>query len=323
MELCPEEDGKHFTRLTQQSLYYLGEESIKHKCLSIEEEEGTADASYSLKTLLSAKVLNVAVTTQDPQTGKKRAEEYKTEGPVAVMVSTTSPEIEPELESRTLVISVDESEKQTSNIQAEQKQARTLKGQTVQAKREAVKKKHANAQRMLESGLTIVNNYAPQLTFPVQRLRYRRTHSHYLDLIDVIAFLRQKQKVQRICEHIGPYIEVEKKDIALANEIFIQIMGQTLSELKTTTVEVLEKIILLCKEKGGKEFSRRELREFSHYSNTHLHRQLKLLEELEYIAAVSGVNGSKYVYQLIYEGEFKKQEKFVPFLKQESELKDA
>ena len=114
MDLCPEEEGKHFTRLTQQSLYYLGEDSIKHKCLSIEEEEGSSEASYSLKTLLSAKVLNVATTTQDPQTGKKKAEEYRTEGPVAVMVSTTSPEIEPELESRTIVISVDESIKQTT-----------------------------------------------------------------------------------------------------------------------------------------------------------------------------------------------------------------
>jgi hypothetical protein len=36
LEFCPETEAKHFTRLTQQSLYYLGEDTLKHKFLSIE-----------------------------------------------------------------------------------------------------------------------------------------------------------------------------------------------------------------------------------------------------------------------------------------------
>jgi DNA primase len=323
MDFCPDEDGKHFTRLTQQSLYYLGEDSIKHKCLSIEEEEGSSEASYSLKTLLSAKVLNVATTTQDPQTGKKKAEEYKTEGPVSVMVSTTSPEIEPEFESRTLVISVDESRKQTSSIQSQQKQSRTLNGQTICANHEAIKQKHHNAQRLLESGLVIVNNYAPQLTFPSQRLRFRRTHAHYLDLIDTVAFLRQKQKV--VTEHsgLGRYIEVEKEDIRFANAIFIQVMGQSLNELKSTTAEVLQKLIDFSEEHGRVIFQRREIREYGNYTNSHLHRQLNVLEELEYITSISGTNGSKYTYKLLYDKTISLDNQFIPSIKPADELTDV
>ena len=308
MELCPDEDGKHFTRLTQQSLYYLGEESIKHKCLSIEEEEGSSEASYSLKVLLSAKVLNVVTTTQDPQTGRKRADEYKTEGPVAVMVSTTSPEIEPELESRVLVISVDESQAQTRQIQAQQRESRTLAGQEIEAKREAIKAKHHNAQRLLETNLTIVNNFAPTLTFPTQRLRFRRTHAHYLDLIETVAFLRQKQKTIKPHPSLERYIEVDETDLAIAKKIFDQILGQALAELKPSTKEVLNKITEFCQKEERKTFQRREIRSHGNYTHTHLHRQLKLLEELEYIVPVTGsATGSRYTYELAFEGSFEEK----------------
>ena len=320
LELCPDEDKKHFTRLTQQSLYYLGDDSLKHKFLSIEEEEGSSEASYSLKTLLSAKVLQVISTTHDPNTGKKRADEYKTEGPVAVMVSTTSPEIEAELASRTLIISIDESHEQTNSIHLKQRNKRELDGRKKKAKKETAICRHMNAQRLLDINLEVVNNYATQLTFPVDRLKYRRGNEHYLDLIDTIAFLRQKQKEIKKDEDIGEYIEVDKADIELANKLFTEIMGWYVSELKKPTKVLLKMIIDLCKQKEEWIFSRRELREYGKYSTGHLHRHLKKLEELEYIISVSGANGSKYMYRLMYEGDLNEEEKFVLGLKDVSEL---
>ncbi|HCT85662.1 MAG TPA: hypothetical protein DF296_10750 [Candidatus Margulisbacteria bacterium] len=319
-DLCPPEDCKHFTRLTQQSLYYLGEDSIKNKFISIEEEEGSSEAGYSLKTLLSAKVLHVASTTQDPLTGRKKADEYKTEGPVAVIVSTTSPEVEPELASRTLIITIDESKDQTKRIHQRQRNARTLKGKQIQCAKEKIIKLHHNLQRVLDNKIEVVNNYADQLTFPTDRLKHRRGQEHYLDLIDSIAFLRQFQKELKNNQYLEKYIEVDKDDIKLANEVFISVMGWTISELKPPAKEVLKTITTMCKEKSGPVFQRRELREYGKYSNAHLHRHLKILEELEYIQTLSGSNGSKYTYELIYDGGNDDNEKILVGLKNVEEL---
>ena len=323
LDLCPPEEGKHFTRLTQQSLYYLGKDSLKHKFISIEEEEGSSEASYSLKTLLSAKVLQVATKTSDPQTGRMKAEEYITEGPVSVMVCTTSPEIEPELASRTLTISIDESREQTEAIHAKQRSARTLEGRVEQHKRKAVTSRHHNAQRLLEGALLVVNNYADQLTFPSDRIRYRRGQDHYLDLIEAIAFLRQHQKEHKTQtvegETLG-YIEVDKRDIELANSIFISVLGWSIDELKPPARTLLKTIIALGENQLGRSFTRRQIREELKWSNTHLHNHLRQLEELEYIIAVTGSNGSKYSYTLLYEGDGESTEKFVLGLKSPEEL---
>lgn len=322
LKFCPKTEGKHFTRLTQQSLYYLGEDSLKHKFLSIEEEEGSQDANYSLKALLSAKTLTIASTTQDPVTGKKRADEYKTEGPLALMISTTSAEIEPEFESRTLVISVDESESHTQKIQEQQKYHRTTEGRLVQVKRERVIQKHQNAQNLLKAGLVVVNNYAPQLGFPSNRVRFRRAHDHYLDLIDCVAFLRQHQKEAHLHTELKDYIEVDKEDIRITNEIFAEVMGISLDELKPATREVLCTIVKLCDANKRKVFQRKDLREQGKYSVGHLHRHLKVLEELEYILPVTGSNGSKYTYELVYEMGTEEHTKRLFFLKDPSELKE-
>ena len=301
MEFCPPEDSKHFTRLTQQSLYYLGEESLKHKFLSIEEEEGQSDANYSLKTLLSAKVLNVAATTQDPVTGKRIADEYRTEGPVAVMVSTTNPDLEPEFASRTLVISIDETKEQTAHIHDSQRELRTIEGRARQLKEKTVHRKHHNAQRLLDKDLVVVNNLAPRLQFPTDRLKYRRANAHYLDLIDTIAYLRQYQK--EIKAHADfKYIEADKSDIKIANNLYAVLMGWQIDELVPPTRKLLIQTIEFCSKKGLNEFSRREIRECYKWGNTHLHNHLQKLVELEYITPLSGQQGSKYQYQLLLSG---------------------
>jgi hypothetical protein len=273
-----------------------------------------------LKVLLSAKVLNIVSTSQDPATGKRKADEYRTEGPVAVMVSTTSPELEAELASRTLIISVDESRNQTQNIQDMQKLSRTKDGQLKRKRIEAIIQKNQNAQRLFNPGLTVINNYAPQLTFPANRLKFRRSHDHYLDLIDTIAYLRQFQKVLRTCENLGQYIEVDKEDIRLANEIFIGVLGWTIDELSPPTRLLLKQLVEYCKTRGNYLFNRREIREAYQWGNTNLHNHLKKLEDLEYIVTVSGSNGTLLHYRLLYEGDGECEEKMIIGLKDPEEL---
>ena len=76
----------------------------------------------------------------------------------------------------------------------------------------------------------VVNPYADRLTFPDHKTRYRRDHEHYLTLIDAICLLHQHQRqrrTRRIGEATIEYIEVALDDIAAANRLMHELLGQT------------------------------------------------------------------------------------------------
>ncbi|MEO6419399.1 MAG: toprim domain-containing protein, partial [Polyangiaceae bacterium] len=70
LSLMPEEERVQYSAMTGQSLFYMGEEDLKHKILAVVEEEGASRASYALKLLQSEGELTIASTGKDPTTGK-------------------------------------------------------------------------------------------------------------------------------------------------------------------------------------------------------------------------------------------------------------
>ena len=81
LRFVPETDRVHYSAMTGQSLFYLGEKDLKHKILAIAEEEGVRQAAYALKLLQSQGELTIASTGKDPASGKLVTEEYRVEGP--------------------------------------------------------------------------------------------------------------------------------------------------------------------------------------------------------------------------------------------------
>ncbi len=65
LRFMPEEARFTCSAMTSQSLYYLGNENLKHKILSISEEEGVRDASYQLKLLQSEGRLSLVATGKE------------------------------------------------------------------------------------------------------------------------------------------------------------------------------------------------------------------------------------------------------------------
>ena len=66
------------------------------------------------------------------------------------------------------------------------------------------------------------------MTFTDERLLTRRDQPKYLQLMETIAFLRQMQKPVKQATEDGQaydYIEVSLSDIALANELALEILG--------------------------------------------------------------------------------------------------
>ncbi|MGH8498663.1 MAG: hypothetical protein ACRERV_07650, partial [Methylococcales bacterium] len=128
LSLMPENERVHYSAMTGQSLFYIGEGNLKHKILAIAEEEGVRQAAYALKLLQSQGELTIASTGKDPTTGKLITSEYRVEGPVMLCLTTTAIDIDEELLNRCLVLTINETVEQTAAIQQRQRASRTLAG---------------------------------------------------------------------------------------------------------------------------------------------------------------------------------------------------
>ena len=67
-------------------------------------------------------------------------------------------------------------------------------------------------------------------------------------------------------------------------------------------------------------FSRRDIREYTGWANSRVHRYLKELLDFEYLLIESGRNGTICRYRLAYEGQGKDGERFVLGLKEVENL---
>jgi hypothetical protein len=108
LALMPPEDVRQYSAISGKSPFYLGTANLKHKILAIAEEEGARNATYALKLLQSDGFLAMAATGKDPESGKLVTHDYRVEGPVMLMLTTTAIDVDPELLNRCLVLSVDE-----------------------------------------------------------------------------------------------------------------------------------------------------------------------------------------------------------------------
>ena len=317
LSLVPEEDRVHYSAMTGQSLFYLGETSVKHKILAIAEEEGVRQAAYALKVLQSQGELTIASTGKDPATGQLVTQEYRVEGPVMLFLTTTAIDIDEELLNRCLVLTIDESRAQTRAIQQRQRARRTLSGLIAKREQDGVLTRHRHAQRLLRP-LAVVNPYAEQLTFLDDRTRTRRDHAKYLTLIEAIALLHQYQRpvkqVGRGTAGDGPpldYIEVELTDIALANRLAHEVLGRSLDELPPQTRRLLGMIAGLVDARIAAQaiprsevrLTRKEIRDVSGLSDTRLRLHLDRLVEMEYLFAHAGRQGRRFVYELAFDGK--------------------
>jgi DNA primase len=301
--LFPPEEVVRVTRLTGQALFYKDPDSLKGKVLAIAEEEGAAQAVYSLRTLASDQWLSIAATRTDPQTGKLHTEHYEIHGPVSIVITTTSPEaFDEETRSRFIPLTLNESVEQTRAILARQRARHSLAGALAEAGAETVRRRHHNAQRLLRP-LTVVNPYFDRLTYPEERLLARREQEKYLTLVDVIAYLRQyRKRVKQASEGdvALEYVEVGPEDIQLANDLAREVLWRGWDELAPPVrgmMRELEKLYARRASEQGIEtaavgMTRREIREAVGWSDWQVRMYCQRLVEMEYlILAETGTDG--------------------------------
>jgi hypothetical protein len=316
---------------------------LKNKVLALEEGDGVEEAMYALRNLISAGELVSESTIKDPASGRLTTMENRVEGPTAVFLTTTKPDGDPETKSRFFITSVDESREQTQAILACQRRRQTLAGLAEKLATEPILRKHRNFQRLLKP-LPVVNRYADQLSYADDRLQGRRDQPKYLNLINAVALLRQMQKVQVAVPHAPDgataYIEVDREDIRLANQLATELMGHSLDELSRPAADLLHLLLKMtqqedgtAKEKNAAElpsapvrhtpgFTRRQIREFTGWSHARVHRYLQELIELEFVLMEHGRNGVLHRYRLAYDGQGQDGRKFLLGLKPVEELRE-
>jgi DNA primase catalytic core len=324
LRLCPDEDLVKLTSLTGEALFYMGQDALKNKVLALEEHAGATEADYAIRNLISAKKLVKEATIKDPLTGRLVTMRNVVDGPCAVFKTTTEPEMDAETKSRFIITSIDESPEQTKAILEAQRHSHTLEGMRRRKQREQIVRRHHAFQRLLKP-LTVVNPFEPLLTYAENRLLVRRDNPKYLHLILAVTFLYQLQRPVRHDAEVGDYVETTLDDIAIANELATDLFGQSLDELSRPSRELLKLIRrmteTLRQNKQPLEISRRQVREFSGWSDYQIKIHIKQLEQLEYLIPLSGRRGQCFSYRLAWDGEGLDGERFVLGLSTVEELR--
>jgi len=323
LALLPEEGFEKYTAVSGKSLFYFDEEtSLRHKVLAIVEEEGAEKATYPLKILYSEGELRMASTGKDPASGRLVTHIYRVEGPVVIILTTTSYELDPELENRCLRLTVDESREQTRLIHDLQRKRLTLDGLIAQKRKAKIRQLHQNAQRLLRP-LKVLNPYEPYLTFVDDQTRTRRDHEKYLTIIEALTLMHQHQRpivVHDVDGEPTECVKVTLDDIEIANRLAGEVLGRTLDELQPQTrrfLEVLyEKVKEICEREGVEQsdvyLTRKQIRELTQWGgDTQVKLHLGRLIDLEYVLPHRAARGNGTVYELLYRGEGKRGEKFV------------
>lgn len=312
LAFMPEEQQFGCSAMTSRSLYYAGNLDLRHKILSIAEEEGVRDASYALKLLQSEGKLSIVTTAKESGSGRTVVERYDVKGPVATLMTTTASDVDPELMNRCFVLGVDENPEQTQLIQQRQREAETIEAMLDAEDADGIRRLHQNAQRLLRP-VRISNPYASQLRFTGQRVRNRRDQAKYLGLIRAIAFLHQHQREVKAKTRKGrtiEYIEITKRDIALANMIADAVLGTSIDELPQQTRKLLRDLHGYVRRQAETNdlheseicFTRRQIREQLGWGATQLRVHLERLCRWEYVVAHGSGRGKLTEYELLYDG---------------------
>ena len=308
--LCPPEDVESISDLSANAMYYYGEDDLAHKFILIGEKAGSEASEYPLRELISRKSITKAVPMKDASTGQTRTTTITVNGPISLIETTSSGELNPENLNRCFVIGIDESEEQTQRIHELQRRSYTIDGFLHKREVDEVRQKHIFSQRSLEP-VQVFNQFAEYLTFPSSTLRSRRDNDKFLRLINTVCFLHQHQRERkRLSLDEGQeisYIECTIDDYRTAYELLSEgVLDNTLDDLPRPARRLLDITRRYVEERAKKEqvqpekiiFERKDIKEYSSWSFSQVKYNLKILQEYEYLRLIKAQNGLANQYRL-------------------------
>lgn len=292
-DLCPPEDQFDASYISGKALFHLPPHAIEHKLVTVTEQEGAKHANYPFRVLVSSKVLNAVVTARDPVSGRLQTERKQVKGPVAVISTSSNPNLDRETLSRYIITANDESREQTLAIREEQRKAQTRDGVGGTLEAQRIYRRHHAYHRLLEPCRVVIPANL-EIEFGDDRLCSRRDYPKVLALLKAVAFARQMQKTVTAIGGL-PCIEADEYDLKIARPLIRKLFNAAFDELSIPSrnlLVVLEQMGRAARSNsaygqfnsdGRFVFTRRQVREQQKWSKTSVQRCVTELEEYEFI----------------------------------------
>lgn len=291
-DLMPQEDVLRFTRITESSLYNWGEFDLYQKIIIIEDLDGLKeDALYALREFISNQVLRSSVTIKDKK-GNNKSSHKIVKGQFSSLSATTKGETYEDNMSRSFLIAVDESAKQTANIINYQN--RRNAGEIDPGESQKAISTIQELVRSLQH-YDVVNPYATKLHLPENVHKIRRLNEMYQAVIKQVTFLNQHQRRISADNHLITEIE----DIEQATEILFESIVLKVDELDGSLRQFFERLKHYVKNQD-REFILRDIRQDLNISKTQLFRYVQTLTELEYLKPIGGYANKGISYKISY-----------------------
>lgn len=296
-KFIPEEDKKHFTRVTEGSLYNYGQYDLSNKLICLEDLDGMKEEAYLAFRELQSRGMISSSTSGKDEDGNIRAYEKVVYGPIASMSCTTKGEIYEDNMNRCFLLAVDESKEQTTKIitYQNQKSAGKIDKEQEQKITEFIK----DCVRVLKP-YEVVNPYADQVHLPQEAQKIRRLNELYQSYVKQITLLNQYRRSK---DQKGRLVS-EKEDLQVAAEIMFDSILLKIDELDGSLRLFYERLKEYVKSKGENHqnysFGQREVRQALNVSKTQLQRYIHDLIELEYIQQSGGYANKGYEYKISY-----------------------
>jgi len=236
--LLPVEVCKKFSGISEKALYHTEDKDLSHKILYIAEIEGSSQADYPVRLVMSEGELSYTYTVKDLKTGEFTTKnEYIKALGTAIWQTTTSLVVTTDNENRAIDLYIDESEEHTRAIL--RKQAEQINEINNNNYLEKGKRIWQCAFSKIEP-LPVVIPYAEFLAerYPTDKIRSRRDFPKLLTLIASHTLLYQKQRPKNEEGKLIATVEDYEEVYNLCKTVF----NQTLCELSPKEEEILKKI---------------------------------------------------------------------------------
>lgn len=296
--LVPEEAVYHFTRVTEGSFYNYGAYDLKNKLICLEDLDGMEEkAQLAFRELQSREMLSTSTTGQDEK-GNIRSYQKVVYGPMASLACTTKGEVYEDNMGRVFLIAVDETKEQTARVIAYQNAKAS--GQVDTGEQKQAAEFICNLVRLLKP-CKVINPYAGRVSLPTEAHKIRRLNELYQGFVKQVTILHQYRRKK---DRHGRLI-TEKEDLQIAAEIMFESIVLKVDELDGSLRLFYERLKDYVRSRDGEHyesysFSQREIRQALHISKTGLHRYIRDLLSLEYLALVGGYANRGYRYKISY-----------------------
>ncbi len=244
LEMFPPSAYLLMTGMSRQALLYMvEEESFAHRTIVIFERWGAEAADYNIRTLQSEGKVIFWVPEKDPGTNKWITRRLEKEGPTNFIITTTSPELSPESETRHWSLIMDESPRLT--LAAKVESAKRYEGSFGLTEAEVAVWRRAQESLKLWKVRIPYGEWLAEHT-PNRPLRMRRDFNKLLALIEVIALLHQYQRQSK-----GDTLTAGLEDYFMARELVELVFPASLAGINKKVEALVSEVERLHQEKAA------------------------------------------------------------------------